>query len=102
MSWWQQRKARKALEKHNIPGLDVKALQSELNSGHNKAKQTRSESRKKESHEYRKLIGIINQIAAGKAAYQQKKNLSYRLVRSAPISDYEKQDLLDQLALLYE
>lgn len=101
-SWWQKRQARKKLEKLNIPGLHVNELTQELEQGYKQTKQIRNELRKLESPTYHRLIGTINQIIEGTAPLNQKKLISIKLVECADLSEYEKNDLLQQIEYIYK
>lgn len=101
-SWWQKRKARKKLEKLNIPGLDINELTQELEQGYKQAKQMRNELRKLESPTYHRLIDTINQIVEGTAPRDQKKLISIKLIERADLSEYERNDLLQQIEYIYK
>lgn len=101
MSWWQTRKARKDLEKLNIPGLDVDALSRELKQGMKEAKQVRKELRKQESPTYRKLIKRINDLTYKPIPAEQRYGMSLAMVHEAELSDWERNDLLEQIEIIY-
>lgn len=101
MGWWQERKARKNVER--MLGKEyTDQMITELKAGRKQAEMIRDELRKKESKRYIKLIDTINQIAEGSAPAAQKKQISIRLVEGAGLSDWERQDLLDQLNNIYD
>ena len=101
MSWWQERKARRKLVK--LIGKDEAGqMIQELKHGHQQLEMLRDGLREKESDTYRQLIGTINQIIEGKAPATQKKLISIKLVESAKLTDYERQDLLQQIESIYQ
>ena len=80
---------------------DLEAIEAEAKKGMKSAVSLRKELRKKESPTYRRLITKINEIIDGKGSLEQKKQLSYKLVNESPLTDYERNELLEQLQSIY-
>lgn len=101
MGWWQTKKARKNLEKLGFSKQYLNDMQNELREGYQNAKKVRNELRKLESPTYNKLLAKINQIIGANGTKEQKKQFSIKLVNNALLSDFERNDLLEQVEIIY-
>lgn len=101
MSWWQERKARKALEKLGMDKNYLKQIGKEIKWGTKELEQQRDDLRKLESPTYHKLIKEINLIIDRDAPIEQKKSVSIKLINNAVLSNYERNDLLKQIESIY-
>lgn len=100
MQWWREYKAKKNFLKYHSEA-EFDSLKEELVEGEKAARAVRDEMRKQESPEYVKLIGTLNAVKAGTAPDEQKYLISMKLIESSTLIDRERNDLLQQIDLLY-
>lgn len=102
MGWLKDRKARKTLQKLGMSEVDISDMTTSLKQGHKDAIKMRDELRKKESKTYRKLIKQINDISYGPMSAKQKYDQSLAIIHEATLTEWEREDLLNQTESIYK